>query len=216
MIGLVSPPRTAPGHGRGSTAGPAATGVVVRRPHVGIPGMVPAATTIERRFAAGDEAALREAFERWGGLVASVAHAALRDPNDVDDVVQDTFVTAWRSRDRFDPERGTLAAWLAGIARNTGRQRLRTLSRAPTPTEVSADALLDDDDALRATADRLVLRAALDELPDGQRAVLELAFLEGHSHAVVAERLGLPVGTVKSHARRGLLALRRRLGGEIG
>ena len=189
---------------------------VARRAAAGISVPVSSPGTLDQRFAAGDEVALREAFERWGGLVASVARASLRDANDVDDVVQDTFVMAWRTRGRFDPERGTLAAWLAGIARNRGRQQLRTLSRAPTPTEVHPDAVLDEDDHLGGTADRLVLRAALEQLPDGQRQVLELAFLDGCSHAVVAERLGLPVGTVKSHARRGLLALRRRLGGESG
>jgi RNA polymerase sigma factor (sigma-70 family) len=195
--------------------------------------LVPSATSsLETRFVSGDAAALREAYERWGGIVMSIASSALANRADAEDVVQETFVTAWRKRERFAPDLGSLPAWLAGIARNTTKDRLRALERTPTPVEVrppqqqgpgrdgsgfrSGGAVETGTDELDQLTDRLVLRAALERLTGPQRRVLELAFFEHLTHPEIAERLDLPAGTVKSHARRGLQTLRRAIGGDRG
>lgn len=166
--------------------------------------------SIAQRFAEGDEAALREAFDAWGGLVLSLARRTLRSEADAEDVVQQTFVDAWRARETFDPGRGELPGWLVGIARRRSIDRLRASQRQPDPVaDVAADEPAADE--IDAVADRLLVATAVAELPVAQRRVLELAFWHGCTHHDIAERLGLPLGTVKSHIRRGLERLRGRL-----
>lgn len=179
----------------------------------------PRAADLDERFAVGDPDALREAFDVHGALVLSICRRGLPSPEDADDALQQAFVAAWRARARFDPARGSLASWLAGITRNKVLDAQRALYRR---RDVPASA--DDRDVLASTApqvdvptgpeqvaDQLVVRAALGRLPADRRVALELAFFEGLTHPEVAERLGLPLGTVKSHIRRGLDALRDEL-----
>ena len=132
--------------------------------------------------------------------------------DDADDVTQQVFVQAWRSRTTFDPDRGEVPGWLVGITRNTARQHLR--QRAPDPLEI--DEQLDADDRAREQDDvltALVVASTLRDLPDHERAVLELTLLHELTQAEVAERLDLPLGTVKSRQRRGLQTLRDTIGG---
>lgn len=172
-----------------------------------------------QRFLAGDPAALREAYNRWSGLVMALARRSLAGGHDVEDAVQETFVAAWRTRASFDPDRAPLPAWLTGIARNKVKDRLRDLHRAPTPVDpdgqrpAASSNRLDDVDRV---AEVLLVRDALDSLTEQQRQVLELSFFGGHPHGDIAELLDMPIGTVKSHARRGLQALQRHLGAHDG
>lgn len=165
------------------------------------------------RFRAGDETALREMYERHGGLVHRVGLACLPGMHEAEDLTQATFVAAWRGRQTYDPDRGTLAGWLLGIARRQAVDRLRALRRERTVTDAvlrhSAPAYSEEpvpDQVL----DRIVVLDELSRLGDEQRRVLELAFFDDLTHVQIAGLTGLPLGTVKSHLRRGLARLRRR------
>ena len=165
------------------------------------------------RFRGGDETVLRELYDRYGGLVHRVGMACLPTHHDAEDVTQATFVAAWRGRQTYDPDRGTLAGWLLGIARRQAVDRLRALRREQTLLasvfrQPGAD--LPDDLAPERVVDRLVVLDELRRLTDEQRRVLELAFFDDLTHGQIAGVTGLPLGTVKSHLRRGLARLRTR------
>lgn len=162
---------------------------------------------IARAFAEGSDSALRRVWERYGSLLLTYCIRSLRDRDLAADCVQETFVSAWRSRSQFDPARGSLPGWLLGIARHRVFDAYRARSRTPfpSPDEPVESSGPDESDAL---IERLLLADALATLGDRQRQVLELAFYGGLSQSAVAERLDLPLGTVKSDMRRALLRLR--------
>ncbi|WP_182112444.1 MULTISPECIES: RNA polymerase sigma factor [unclassified Actinotalea] len=167
---------------------------------------------VGRAFAGGDETALAEAFRRWAPFVHTLALRSLRDDADAQDVTQQVFVSAWRSRGGFDPARSPLPAWLTGIARNAvadvharrGRDRRNEVAVAtrtgPEPEPETA-----------AVAERVTVADELTRLGEPQRTIMALAFWEDLTHDQIAQRLDLPLGTVKSHIRRSLLRLRDRL-----
>jgi RNA polymerase sigma factor (sigma-70 family) len=166
---------------------------------------------VARGLADGDPAALEAAFRSWGRLVHGYCRR-VAGRGAADDLTQQVFVEAWRTRDRFDPERGAVPAWLVGIARNLAARHWRQQARTPTPVAAVEDAEPTTDDVdPDLLADRLVVTAALDVLSEPQRATLHLAFYEDLTQAEIAERLDLPLGTVKSHHRRGLARLRDHL-----
>ena len=166
------------------------------------------ARDLDGQFRAGDEDAVRAAWEHWSGLVHRLCRRSL-SAADADDVTQQVFIEAWRKRDRYDPSRGPLPAWLLGIARLRVLDQLRRPRAEPVGTDIAGGsgerATADDVDAL---ADRLLVADALARLPDTQRRVLELAYHQDLGHRDIAGQLGLPVGTVKSHLARGLARLR--------
>lgn len=171
---------------------------------------------VAARWAAGDQAALQAAYDQLGSLVFTFCVQALGDREAAADCTQETFVSAWRSRERFDPARGTLAAWLVGIARYRVLDAYRVRARTPAPRsdalDVVAEVVAPPDDQL---AERLLVAHALSTLEDRARGVVELAFYSDLTHTQIAERTGLPLGTVKSDLRRGLQRLRAHLeGGE--
>jgi RNA polymerase sigma factor (sigma-70 family) len=165
------------------------------------------------RFRAGDEDALAEAYRRWAPLLYAMARRATVEPAEADDVLQGVFVRAWRGRATFDPDRRPLPAWLVGILRHhladhaAENERRRRLLR-----RVEAHARQD---LMTASADQVidtvVVAQELDRLDEPRRAVLRLALFDDLTHVQISERLDLPLGTVKSHARRGLLQLRDAL-----
>lgn len=169
------------------------------------------------RLVEGDETALEEVYDRWSALVHTYALRALHDPHDAEDVTQQVFVAAWRSRHTLTPSPAALPAWLVGIARHKVAD-VRA-ARARDADRLAAVVSLPGarDDTLQAaddeTAERLVVRQAVEDLPDPRRTILFLAFWEEHSHAEIAEKVGLPLGTVKSHVRRGLMKLHQQLEG---
>lgn len=172
---------------------------------------------VAEAFRRGDDAALRAAYDRWGALVYSFCRRTLVDPLAAEDAAQETFVAAWRSRERFDPERGSLPGWLMGIARYKALDNQRRLARAPRPVGDQQVASADDavPGELDRLSDRLLLADALERLPERARVMIELAFFEDLTHAQIAERCGVPLGTVKSDIRRGLERLRRHLDGGV-
>ncbi|GAB3848711.1 sigma-70 family RNA polymerase sigma factor [Micromonospora andamanensis] len=167
---------------------------------------------LARRFRAGDEQALREAYDSYGRAVLHLATSTLVNRSDAEDVTQATFVAAWLGRETFDPTKGSLVGWLLGIGRRKVIDRLRSAAREhrvvetvrqlpdPVPTGSDPDTVVD----------RLVIADELARLPDEQRRMLELAFFDDLTHQQIAAVTGVPLGTVKSHIRRGMASLKRR------
>lgn len=161
-------------------------------------------------FAAGDEWALREAYGRWSPLVFRLALRSLGDRTDAEDVTQQVFISAWRTRSGFDDSRSALSAWIVGITRHRiadaheARSRTRRLEEALVAEASARPEAVDD------VADRVMVAEELDRLEPVPRRVMQLAFYDQLSHSQIAETLGLPVGTVKSHVRRSLTRLRTR------
>jgi RNA polymerase sigma-70 factor (ECF subfamily) len=166
---------------------------------------------LTRRWVDGEETVLRDVYDRFGGLVYRLAVSCLHGAHEAEDVTQATFVAAWRGRASFDPDRGTLAGWLLGIARRQVIDRARKLDRdrsvaerleavVPRPPPPSPERVIDE----------LVLADEIRRLSEEQRRVLELAFYDDLTHAQIASVTNLPLGTVKSHIRRGLRRLKER------
>lgn len=168
---------------------------------------------LAERFRRGDETVLREMYDRYGGLVHRLGLSCLTSHHEAEDVTQATFVAAWRGRETFDPDRGTLAGWLLGIARRQVVDRLRVLRResgAAAAAVRHAGNGYSEEPAPERVVDRLVVLDELRRLTDEQRRVVELAFFDDLTHTQIAGVTGLPLGTVKSHLRRGLARLRTR------
>jgi RNA polymerase sigma factor (sigma-70 family) len=172
----------------------------------------------ERAWVAGDDSALREAWDCFGRLVFTYCARALGDRERAADCTQETFVSAWRSRHRFDPARGPLAAWLVGIARHRVLDAQRASFRVPAPglTEAVADTPDPRPGPNEGLADRLLVAHALQTLSPRARRVVQLAFYSDLPQTEIAARLDLPLGTVKSDMRRALQRLRHTLeGGDV-
>jgi RNA polymerase sigma-70 factor (ECF subfamily) len=174
------------------------------------------------RVRAGDRSALAELYDRHTPLLHALALRIVRRATDAEDVVQETWVQAWRSAARYDRARGSVVAWLITIARSRAIDRLRSMaSRLNAETAAEAEAGLartsaQDAPAAASAASELGgrVRAALTALPERQRHALELAYFGGLSQSEIAARLDAPLGTVKSWSRQGLLRLRELLPGE--
>lgn len=163
-------------------------------------------------FVAGDERALAVMYDRWAGLVYSMAIRSLGDRAEAEDVTQKVFVAAWTSRHRFDGSRSRLSAWLVGITKHTVADTHARLAR----DRRNRDALIETlDHEVNAwaddVADRLLIADELARLPDIPRRIMKLAFYDHLTHSQIAERIGMPLGTIKSHIRRSLDRLRTRL-----
>lgn len=163
----------------------------------------------------GDEAAVRTLYERFGGLVFTVAHSVLHDRQRAEDVTQQTFLQAWRNADQFEAGRD-FAPWLATIARRAAIDALRKEQRRPATALDHADASDGALVTLPPSAEQIEtvwgVRAAIDSLEADEREIVRLQHLEGHTHSEIAERLGIAVGTVKSRSHRAHRRLASRLG----
>jgi RNA polymerase sigma factor (sigma-70 family) len=164
------------------------------------------------RFLAGDPAALRELYDRHSPVVHGVALRCLREHHDAEDVTQQVFVRAWRGRATYDPARGPIGGWLMGIARNQIADRLTARTRdAAVTTRVAREASAASGPAAPDhVIEAVVVADELNRLPPQQRTVVRLAFFDDLTHQQIATLTGLPLGTVKSHLRRGLERLRKR------
>jgi RNA polymerase sigma-70 factor (ECF subfamily) len=164
------------------------------------------------RFRGGDQLALREAYDRFGGMVLRVGLLRLGHLQDAEDLVQTVFVRAWKGRAGFDPAKGSLGAWLLGIARRLIADRYAALDRDRRITAAAGKVAPAQVQAAPAdqVVDRIVVGNELNMLPEDQRRVVMLAFYGQLSHTQIAATTGLPVGTVKSHIRRALIQLRKR------
>ncbi len=170
--------------------------------------MLTDAADLDGAFRDGAHDVLRRAYDRHGPLIYTFCRRAV-GAELANDVTQEVFITAWRQRHRFDPERGVLAGWLVGIARNKVLEALRRRQLHLIDDAGSAAPDVVSPDSVGALADRLVLADALGQLPLRAQRLIEMSFREELTHAEIADRTGLPLGTVKSDIRRGLARLQR-------
>ncbi|GIH26844.1 RNA polymerase sigma factor [Acrocarpospora phusangensis] len=171
---------------------------------------------LHQRVVGGDEAALGELYDRFAALIFGLAVRVTRDRAVAEDIAQEVFVTFWERPLAYDPERGSLRAWLATIAHRRAVDHVRAEERRKVsvlgprvyerPGELE-DTVLAADEATR-------VREAVATLPDALRAVIELAYYQGRTYRQVAEELAIPEGTAKSRIRLGLRKLAESLGGE--
>ncbi|QNP61661.1 RNA polymerase sigma factor [Streptomyces genisteinicus] len=165
-----------------------------------------------RGLHAADEAAFAAIFRRWSPLVHTMATRSLGDSWEAEDVTQQVFIGAWRGRAGFRQDRGPLGAWIVGITRrkivDALAARTRRLTLAQAAAGVAETAQPPATAAPESVLDRVLLVHELSLLSPDQREVLCLAFFEDLTHTQIARRTGIPLGTVKSHCRRGLQRLR--------
>jgi RNA polymerase sigma-70 factor (ECF subfamily) len=160
------------------------------------------------RMVRGDRRAVAELYARHARAIYSLAHAMLKSPQEAEDLIHDVFLEAWHRSEHYSEARGTVRAWLLMRARSRALDRLKSSGQRVVTAEPSSL-----DDASGALGDQLRLRELLSQMPDLQREVLLLGYFEGLSSVEIAEKLGIPTGTVKSRTRAALGALRASLGG---
>ncbi len=192
-------------------------------------------------MAAGSEAALEIIYDRYATAIFAAAYRLTSDRGTAEEVVQETFLALWNRAETFDASAGSLAAWLHTIGRNRAIDRLRAAGRRPSLVALSSASASDEDPSqalerlvaggsvvAAATAPKSpeaafdaaglheAIVAALAAMPDVERTVILLAYQQDLSQSEIAERLGWPLGTVKTRTRRALLHLREELGTEFG
>lgn len=172
--------------------------------------MAPMSDLIDR-FRAGDPEAVREVYREHAGAVHTVARSIVRDREMAADVVQQTFVKAWRAAKRFEGNR-ELAPWLYSIARHTAIDMLRAESKPTRGGHAPETDVGVQPETFERTWERYEIRRAIDALPDGEREVVRRSHLLGHTHEAIAEQLQIPVGTVKSRSGRAHKRLAAALG----
>jgi RNA polymerase sigma-70 factor, ECF subfamily len=198
-------------------------------------------TALVRDVAGGSQDALAALYDRHADAVFAAAIRLTSDRQVAEEVVQETFLALWNRAELFNPDTGSLAAWLHTIARNRTVDRLRAAGRRPNLVPLSAAAGADEHETaaleriaasgtvlggadlgpgpegeLAATELREVIRGALAELPEHERTALVLAYSSELTQSEIAEKLGWPLGTVKTRTRRALLRLREALSDELG
>ena len=171
---------------------------------------VPVGHDVETAFVRGDEDALRRAYDEYGRLVYSFCARSL-GPERAKDVTQEVFLSAWRARDRYDPTKGRLGAWLMGIARNRVIDNVRSEKRHSDRRADEDSVELSTEAEVERTSEQMLVADALRELPERSRRVITLAYFHDLTHPQIAEQTNIPLGTVKSDIRRGLARIRRHL-----
>jgi RNA polymerase sigma-70 factor (ECF subfamily) len=199
---------------RSAMVGPAGVGEASLAPHAGM--VFDLMADLLRRVAERAEpAAFRELYQTYGPRVKAYMMRCGADSATADDLVQDTLLTVWRKAALYADDRGSIATWVFTIARNLRIDRLRReLPWQQLPDERLQEASSDmpADEALYAKERQRRVGAVLAELPDEQRTVVTLSFVDGLSHSAIAEQLSLPLGTVKSRLRLAYQRIRESLG----
>lgn len=169
------------------------------------------------RMADREAAALDELYRLYHRPLLSLFSAVLKDAFASEEVLQDTFVRAFRDARRYDPESGTPFAWLATIGKRMAIDRLRKRRSRPRlaadkrehPADLADNNLGNADSNVHESLELRWIRESLKGLSESQREMIELAFLEGYTHHEISNKLQKPLGTVKSDLRRGLMRLRK-------
>jgi RNA polymerase sigma-70 factor (ECF subfamily) len=169
------------------------------------------------RVARGETAAFEQLYDRHASAVYGMVRQVLRDPAQSEDVAQEVWVEAWRTAARFDAERGSYRAWLVVMARRRAIDRVRSVTAAGAREERAAVAgwTPPHDEVSETVQTRLEqqrMRTCLDTLTGVQRQSVELAFYRGYTHREVSDVLDVPLGTVKTRLRDGLIRLRDCMG----
>ena len=180
----------------------------------------PADLELIERIRKGEQPALDILYKRYSSPVYSLVWKILQNSEEAEDVALDVFWQVWRQADRYDSARGAPPAWIFTLARSRAIDRLRSRNRREDRTisiddpNVHFDPLDDTaspDQVVSFRQNRDAVRAAMDKLSNVQREAVELAFLKGMTHVEIAEKLGQPLGTVKTRIRQGLIRLRKHL-----
>jgi RNA polymerase sigma-70 factor (ECF subfamily) len=174
-----------------------------------------------QRIERGDEDAFRGLFGRYAPSAMALARRVARQPFLAEEIVQEAFLAVWRNPSGYDQQRGSVRAWLMGMVhhravdavRREESQRRRAEEAMVSDPVVSPDPADDVADAIDLPEQRRAVRAALAALPAEQREVIELMYFGGLSQSAIAERLGLPLGTVKSRTLLGMRRLRGAIAG---
>ena len=170
---------------------------------------------ILHRIASGDRSAVQECLNKYGGLVWSIARKLLRNSDDAEDAVQEVFIDIWKNAGRFDEAQASETTFVAMIARRRIIDRIRYSAR-----RISADSLDDvllepftrSDQDMQMSVEANEAAEAMRTLRPEQQQVLRLSIIQGMSHQEISDSTGMPIGTVKTHARRGLMQVRETLG----
>ena len=173
---------------------------------------------LARRLQRREPQAMADLYDRFGRLTYSVILAIVRDSGVAEDLVQETFLRVWNRAQAFEPGKGALGPWLLAIARNRAIDYIRSVQSRMDRNSYEFDVrehpslFVDMEREVLNTDHARVIRAALAKLTDNQRKVIELAYYEGLSQSEMAERLGQPLGTVKTWVRSALQLLREDIG----
>jgi len=180
-----------------------------------------------RRLQRRDPQALADLYDRYGGLTYSLIFSVVRDTGVAEDLVQETFLRVWNRSAAFDADRGALGPWLLAIARNRAIDHVRSARAKMDRNLVEMDvferaehgipaSFVDVDKGVLNADSARRIKAAMSKLNQNQQKVIELAYYEGLSQTEMAERLGQPLGTVKTWVRTALRHLKDELGGALG
>jgi RNA polymerase sigma factor (sigma-70 family) len=176
------------------------------------------------RVGRGDEDAFRGLFDRYAPTATALALRVVRQAHLAEDIVQEAFMAVWKHPEGYDEDRGSVRSWLMGtvhhravdLVRREEAQRRRAEAAIPVAHEEQADHADEVVEAIGLPEERRIVRAALAELPEEQRRILEMMYFDGRSQAQIAETTGLPLGTVKSRALLGMRRMRAALEGIHG
>jgi RNA polymerase sigma-70 factor, ECF subfamily len=170
-----------------------------------------------------DPTAFEVFYDRHGGAAYSLALRIVGDRTAAEDVIQEAFLSIWRSSARYDPARGSVRSWMLGVVRNRAIDALRRVAGPAPKLDLDDAALLEDRPAEERTDSEAIrreaaerVRGALGELPREQSQVITLAYFGGFSHSEIAAMLGAPLGTIKGRMRLGLEKLRDSLVEGVG
>ena len=165
------------------------------------------------RMVAGDTRALEDLYDRHGDLLYSLVRRILSRVDDAEDVIQEVWLQAWRGARTYDPKRGTVCGWLVSIARSRAIDRLRSEGSRQRATDAAgSDARVSEESPAESAVDRERrehVDRAMVQLEPQHREVLQLAYFAGLSQSEISERLGAPLGTVKSWTRQALSRLEK-------
>ncbi len=213
--GLLTP--SLPIRRRSEASGGTASGIVTRIVRGAVDGTtrLTTAQSILERVAAGDTAAVSECLDRYGDLVWSLARRYLRNAADAEDAVQDIFIDIWGSSARYDRNIASEVAFISTIARRRLIDKIRSAGRRPLMDSLDDDEGAPIDPGVAATVEDdtevSIVERVLAKMDPEHQKVLSMSLYEGYSHSEIAGLLSLPLGTVKTRVRRGLIHIREQL-----
>jgi len=170
--------------------------------------------TLLEKIAQGDQAAVGECLDQYGDLVWSLARRFLGNSADIEDAVQEVFIEIWSNAGRYKPEIAKEVTFIATITRRRLIDRLRKNSRAPDIQEFDEGIAQQNPEKTDLNLENVEVQnvvSILDQMPEEQREILTMSVYQGYSHSEIAEKLEMPLGTVKTRVRRGLMHIREQL-----